>query len=159
MTCHVADRILGRRTYCMYTAKYKYTFPVSPYIRGTCMTLGGRCSWRICLTVPSESMLYIVILRARVNIRAIGRDWCNPSGYSIFYTSRTIAKRIPTPFIILIGFVIVFSDGGGCDGRGVVEITKNGNINEHSGTDDKLSSFFSVFFWFLPQPSSPYHCR
>lgn len=28
----------------------------------------------------------------------------------------------------------------------VVEIAQNGNMNEHSGTDDKLSAFFLVFF-------------
>lgn len=38
----------------------------------------------------------------------------------------------------------MFGDSGGSGGRGVVEITQNSNMNEHSGTDDKLSAFFGL---------------
>ena len=70
------------------------------------------------------------------------QDYCKVYSDSIHYPNRFIC------------IVFGFGDSGGSIAV-VVEITQNGNVNEHSGTDDKLSAFFLVFFRLLRQPKSP----
>lgn len=68
------------------------------------------------------------------------QDYCKVYSDSIHYPNRFIC--------------IVFGDSGGSIAV-VVEITQNGNVNEYSGTDDKLSAFFLVFFSTLTTAEEP----